>query len=132
MKRKKTVLEENAIAENVGKIDCIEIHNGRNISKEYDYKQNEIAVRYGIVPIIGSDAHTWSEIGRNYFQCDETNFSTSDGFMKALVRAQFHSRDCLLIMHQITKIVKMFKMFRSGEINEVYRIIAKKIKRGKC
>ena len=44
----KTVLKEPYIEKLQSQIDCIEVHNGRNISTDYDIKQNEIAEKYNL------------------------------------------------------------------------------------
>ena len=51
-------------------IDCIEVYNGRNVLDEYAVKQREIADKYSLKYVIGSDAHTTLEVGRNYIHLD--------------------------------------------------------------
>ena len=65
-KRFKTVLESRKQKEYKDEFDFIEVHNGRNISNRFDEKQKKIQEELQIQPIIGSDAHTFIEIGRNY------------------------------------------------------------------
>lgn len=132
LKRYKTVLKEEYIAEFKDTIDCIEVHNGRNVSTEYDVKQKEIAEKYGINPVIGSDAHTTMEIGRNYMECDvkyDDYTLTAEYFKSCIPEFQFHSSECLMIAHKITIGAKFLKLLRKGEFHELYRVIAKRIKK---
>lgn len=121
-KRAKTVLKEEKIKEYSNLIDCIECYNGRNISDFYEQKQNEIAEKYNIVKIIGSDAHTFFEIGRNFV---DVNISPNNAvnFKKAIVSAKFHKKKCLKFCHKITKISKLLKLLEGGQFNEILRII---------
>lgn len=128
LKRYKTVLKEKYIAEFKDSIDCIEIHNGRNISTEYNFKQKEIAERYGINPVIGSDAHTTIEIGRNYMDCEQ-GVMTAEYFKSCIPKFGFHTSKCLMIAHKITKIAKFSKLVRKGEFHELYRVISKRVKK---
>ncbi|MBR1930270.1 MAG: PHP domain-containing protein [Lachnospiraceae bacterium] len=130
LKRSKTVLQEEAIAENCDVIDCIEVHNGRNISADYSTKQRAIADKYGINYVIGSDAHTWLEIGRNYMNIRNVP-ANADEFRDEIKKATFHTKGCLKLSHQITKVVKLLKMIAKGNYDEIYRIIVRRIKKDK-
>lgn len=124
-KRRKTVLRETALAENQTEIDCIECHNGRNISQSYDKKQTEIANKYGFSKVVGSDAHTVFEIGRNYM---EINIEPCDAqhFRAAIATAELRQAKCIKICHQMTKVARVIQLVRRGEWDELYRIIARK------
>ena len=126
-KRQKTVLLESVIAEFRSKIDCIEVHNGRNCKENYDIKQNKLAEKYQIPKVIGSDAHTWIEVGRNYM-CVETIPLNAEEFRNIIKNATFHSKKNLAFSHRITKIVKVIKLISRRNYNELYRIISRKIK----
>lgn len=128
-KRYKTVLSEEDIKLNKDKIDCIEIYNGRNVSSEYAAKQREIAEKYELPFVVGSDAHTWIEIGRNYMLCSEMDLSTAENFKKLLTDVKFETKPCIKMSHQITKMAKLCKLLARGNINELYRIIFKKFER---
>ncbi len=125
-KRSKTVLEEECIKNNTYRIDCIECYNGRNISEFYGFKQNDIADKYGLKKVIGSDAHTIWEIGRNYMVVDCIPDSP-EHFKKAIENPYFHKKKCLKFSHNITKLVKLLKMIIKGNFNEIYRIVNKRI-----
>lgn len=111
-KREKTVLKESAISEFRDQIDCIEIHNGRNISNEYDIKQHEIAIKYGLTPVIGSDAHTWIEVGRNYMISNCCCLDNSEQFIHLIKKCSFHSAKCIKVTHEITKFAKLVKLLK--------------------
>ncbi|WP_288522037.1 PHP domain-containing protein [uncultured Holdemanella sp.] len=125
-KRSKTVLEEEYIKNNAHRIDCIECYNGRNISESYGFKQNDIADKYGLTKVIGSDAHTICEIGRNYMLVDCVP-DNPEHFMNAIENATFHKKKCLKLSHKITKLVKLIRMIKKGNFNEIYRIINRRI-----
>ena len=128
-KRHNTVLMESAISDYKEAIDCIEVHNGRNISIEYDKKQRAIAEKYNLTPIIGSDAHTWIEIGRNYLKVNHLP-NSSENFRIAIRDAVFQPRKSIKISHQITKVAKTAQLIKEGKFNELYRTVIRKIKRG--
>lgn len=128
-KRRKTVLIEKEIAKNSNDIDFIEIHNGRNILPEFTKKQEDISKKYNITPIIGSDAHTFFELGRNIIITDEkldaNNLLQNKNYFK------FKKKDCILFTHFCTKYIKIIKLIFGGNYNEFFRIINRKITRGK-
>ena len=127
--RHKTVLFESAIRENIGLIDCIEVHKGRNISPHYDEEQKKIADNYQLAPVIGSDAHTLIEIGRNYLILPELELDTPENFKMAIRASKFHTKSCVKFAHCITKFVKLSKLMLQGDFYEIRRIITRKIKR---
>jgi hypothetical protein len=129
-KRAKTVLAEKAISENKNLIDCIEVHNGRNISSAYDIKQKEIAEKFNLCHVVGADAHTLIEIGRNYLEVSSLPVS-ADEFRTVIKSARFHQSNCLKLSHIITKFAKAVKMLGKGNFDELHRTITKKIKRSK-
>lgn len=126
-KRYKTVLDEQSISDNCKYIDCIECHNGRNIADEYSIKQEEIADRYGLQKVIGSDAHTIFEVGRNFMDV-LIDPKDAESFRCAIKSATFNKKKCLRFCHIFTKIDRAIKFLRKGDINGLYRIINKKIR----
>ena len=128
-KRYKTVLKEEQIKLNKKNIDYIEIHNGRNISKSYDIKQNEIAEKYNLTKIIGSDAHTFFELGRNYILTD--NKVTIEELRKKKIKYEFNQKGCIKFAHSWTKVARIIKMVGRGDFNGIYRAINRKCKRKK-
>lgn len=127
-KRKNSVLKEEYINKLAKSIDLIEIHNGRNIEKQYDIKQKEISDKNNIPPIIGSDTHIFWELGRNYVIIDSIE---KENIVDDIKKAKFKEAECIKISHKITKYIKAIKMIFKGDINELFRIINKKCRRKK-
>lgn len=126
-KRYKTVLKEEKQIKLKDEIDFIEIHNGRNISEKYSDKQKDIQQKLKITPIIGSDAHTFIELGRNYIEIEYTNIEDFKNNMKDIVeKSVFHKKKCIKLAHTITKFARIIKMIEKGEFNELYRTIFKR------
>lgn len=126
-KRYKTVLVEEEIKNNKNDIDFIEVHNGRNISKEYDKKQNEIAEKYNLTKIIGSDAHTFFELGRNYIVTK--NKITIDELRNNYKDIEFNEKKCINLAHNCTKLAKIITFISKGDFYGIIRVIKKKFKR---
>lgn len=128
LKRFKTVLNEESIRKNIEIIDCIESHNGRNINRDYSNKQREITEKYKAVKVIGSDAHTVFEVGRNYMEVDmEPN--SSNAFREALRHAKFKQAECIAASHIITKFDRVLKLLLEGDYRGLFRILNKKFRR---
>lgn len=129
-KRYKTVLKEEKQIKLKDKIDFIEIHNGRNISDKYSEKQKSIQEKLNIMPIIGSDAHTFIEIGRNYIELEYTNIEDFRNNMKNIIeKSKFHKKKCIKFVHTITKFARVIKMIEKGEFNELCRTIFKRCRK---
>ncbi len=124
-KRNRTVLLESVIAQNRHDIDFIEVHNGRNREAFYDDRQNEIAGRYGIKKIVGGDAHTFFELGRNYVITGKP----IRGRLKVadIYGAKFVCSDFLPIAIECTRVAKAVKMIMRGDFYGLFRAVNKKI-----
>ena len=127
-KRVETVLSEKVLQDIVNDVDLIEKHNGRNVSKDFSLMQEQIAEKYNLRKITGSDAHTFYELGRNYCLVDSFE---RDKLLKSIDNCVFHEKNCLKIAHQNTKFVKLFKMLMRGDIDGIFRIINRKFKKRK-
>lgn len=127
-KRRKTVLKENSMKKYLKEIDFIEMHNGRNYYKETSDKQLEIVENFSSNKVIGSDAHTFYELGRNYCYVDSYD---KEFFVSNMKNAVFHKKKCIKIAHLNTKVVKLIKIILRGDINGFVRIIKRKIKKRK-
>ena len=132
-KRSKTVLNEVSQNKYKNDIDFIEIHNGRNIKKEFSKKQEQISQELKIDSIIGSDAHTFFELGRNYIEIDYSNLEEFQKNIKSIIKnAKFNKKKCINLSHKITKFVKLLKIIKKGDFNELYRIIFKRCRKKDC
>ena len=127
-KRYKTVLSYENIKKIANNIDFIECHNGRNVKKSYSDKQEEIASSLNLKKIIGSDAHTFYELGRNYCV---VNSIEKKNLIKEIENAKFVKKECINFAHFNTKIVRILKLVKGGKWNELSRIVNKKFKRNK-
>lgn len=128
-KRYETVLELSEIEKNKDEIDFIEVHNGRNIDRQFSVEQNEIAEIYKLNKIIGSDAHTFFELGRNYILTNKK--ITSDNILENCKKAEFIKSDCINFAHHWTKIARILTMIGKGDINGIIRIIIKKFRKNR-
>ena len=128
LKRKRTVLQESAISANRELIDCIEVHNGRNVSEDFSHRQLEIAQKYGLRQVVGSDAHTLIEAGRNYMLVKNVPHDR-ESFIHEVDEAEFVTAKCLTMSHKITVIVKLLKLAAGGRFDEIYRLIVRRIKK---
>ena len=123
-KRYKTVLKEEKQIKLKDKFDFIEIHNGRNVSENYSRIQRNIQKNLGITPIVGSDSHTFIELGRNYVEIEYTNIEDFRNNMKSIIgKSKFNKKKCIKFTHTVTKFARVIKMIEKGELNEIYRII---------
>lgn len=127
-KRNKTVISYNDLEKIEEDIDFIECHNGRNISFDYSQNQEEIADKLNLIKLVGSDAHTFYEIGRNY--CI-VNSIDKNKLKNEIKKAKFKKSKCIKFAHFNTKLVRALKLIKGGKWNELSRIINKKIKRNK-
>lgn len=128
-KRYKTVLEESEIENNKRDIDFIEVHNGRNINEKFSVKQNEIAEKYNLRKIIGSDAHTFFEIGRNYVLTNKKIISNK--ILENYENVEFVKKKCIKFAHSWTKVARIITMIGKGDFSGICRIINRKSKRKK-
>lgn len=129
-KRHRTVLRGEEIEEHAGDIDCCEAYNGRNSEEDYGKEQIQIVNKYKFQKVIGSDAHTMMEIGRNNLIFDyKVRIANKEDFLCAIQNCQFNKLPCLKIAHEITRFVKVLKMLFGGKFSELYRTFVKKLKR---
>lgn len=126
-KRQKTVLSEEAQRRLAKKIDCMEIHNGRNAETSFSVKQRSIAEALSIPAIIGGDSHCFFEIGRNVCVTDEA-FSR-ETFAKTLATARFVMATCHPFAHAATRVVRLIKMIGKGDVSGIHRVLARKLAR---
>ena len=126
-KRYKTVLKEEEINKHKKEIDYIEIHNGRNYKDEFSNKQKEISNKYKIKGIVGSDSHTFFELGRNYIITKEK--ITINNMRSNLEDAKYIRKPSIKFAHQWTKVAKLVTLIKKGDINGIKRIINQKIKK---
>ena len=83
-----------------------------------------------MLKVIGSDAHTMLEVGRNYI---DISIIPSDPctFINAVKTGVFHKKKCILFCHFITKVAKIINIIRKGNFDELYRIVIRKYNKRK-
>lgn len=127
-KRYKTVLKERYISELKDQIDCIECHNGRNLSERYDTEQCRIAEKYDIPKVIGADAHTYFEVSRNYMEMDVPPDS-KEAFLTALQSVSFYPSPCLSFCHKLTRLDRIIQFVLKGDFCGLFRAVIRKFAR---
>lgn len=126
-KRKHTVISIKNIEKYKKDIDFIECHNGRNFLQIFSMKQNEIAEKFSIHKIVGSDAHTILELGRNYMET--IPFKNQEEFKLAISNARFSIKPCIRLSHKVTKIVKIIKLIIRGDIIGLFRTVNRRLRK---
>ena len=121
-KRYKTVLNKDEQLKFKSCFDFVEIHNGRNIKKEYSLNQKKRQKMIGATRIVGSDAHVFFELGRNYILME---YNGKDSFIKDVEAGKVHKADCIMFAHFCTKIARVITMIEKGDLSGIYRIIVR-------
>ena len=121
-------MDEESIRVNRKVIDFIEVHNGRNYKASFSAIQNSIAERYGIKKIIGSDAHTFLEIGRNCILCSIAP-DNRESFIGAIKLSRLEGKSCIHMVHMITRVVKVIKLLQKEGFYGLCRVFYKKYRR---
>ena len=80
-----------------------------------------------IKKVIGSDAHTIFEVGRNYMT-SSFSLDTAQDFLEALDTFKFYPSECRKWCHQLTRIDRGIKLIQKGDINGLCHAIIKKFK----
>ena len=126
-KRWKTVLKPQSIQKIVSYIDLIEIHNGRNIKKEFSCRQLEIANFIDKVNVIGSDAHTFFEIGRNFMILDD--FSNAEELKRNLRKSIFYIQPCIRFSHVVTIFAKIVDLLKKGDFIGIFKVFNRRFRK---
>lgn len=121
-KRNRTVLNTDVLMEQRDRIHCIEKYNGRTLSEMDVSKQQAIASMTGLPCVVGGDAHTFYELGRN-FNIFHSPVHGKEGFLSQLSTIELHTKPCLSISHWSTRIARGIKLMATGNIRELLRKI---------
>lgn len=128
--RYETVLSEIEISKNINLIDLIEIHNGRNSDSYFSEKQLLIAKKYPKVHrLVGSDAHTFIELGRNYNLIPQ--FQNAEQFMRNMPYVVHVKQPHIPQAYTMTKWVRILKKLKKGHFAEVKIMLFGKVDQGK-
>ena len=117
-KRNKTVLKTEVLMEQRERIHCIEQYNGRTLSAEDIERQRIIADMSKLPCVVGSDAHTFYELGRNY-NIFRFPVITKEDFLSQLPSIELHKEPCLRFSHYSTRIARALKMLAAGKVREL-------------
>jgi predicted metal-dependent phosphoesterase TrpH len=91
----------------IGEVDIIEGYNARTVRDEENRLAREFAEEHRKPISVGSDAHTWMELGRCWL--DIRPFETPAALLRNLGTAGVQFRPMPSSIHYITKIVKKAK-----------------------
>lgn len=104
---RKTALELNSIERDLNKIDIVEVHNGRTVKQVDNIAALEFAEKHDKLKAVGSDSHTYFELGRNYMLME--NFNGPKSFLHSLEKAEFNKSKVFLPAFITTKYVRYKK-----------------------
>lgn len=124
-KRCGTVLSTSAQFRLAKEFDCMEVHNGRNVKREFSAKQEEIARALNQMAVVGGDSHCGFEVGRNC--CLTGDPFSRESFCEVLNEAIFVTSGCHPFSHLATRMVRAMKMIAKGDISGVCRILSRKL-----
>ena len=132
IKRSRTVLSRDALLRIAGDIDCIEVHNGRNIEDYFDDEQENAyaqaaAVNPSIRRVVGCDAHCDFEVGRNVMTTEAA--IVREYFPACLDGASFDVSSCHPKAHASTRKARLVKMIKGGDFHGIARVLARKLSR---
>jgi len=117
VKRQKSVLSMEAISKNQDQIQCIEIFNGRTLNIQDLEMQQTFSKHFNLPGLVGSDAHTFFEIGRNYMILPDFMENPND-FINAITKAEIHTAHCLHLSHLTTKFERGIKFIFTGQFQK--------------
>jgi len=103
--RKEALMNEELCA----KGDLIEIFNSRVTKARDNARAAEFAKARGMLPVVGSDAHTAAEIGRSWIEV--SSCAGPDLFIKSLPAGRMHTSKSPFYVHLQTKLLKLTEAF---------------------
>lgn len=104
---RKTSVNENFLQKVAKKSDFIEIYNGRTIRTRDNKSALNLNKSIEKIGLVGSDAHTIYEFGRNYIEID--NFKDQKDFKLKVKTAKLHVSKVMYFVFLVTKIVRFWK-----------------------
>lgn len=131
-KRRRTVLNREALHRIAPEVDLVEVHNGRNASASYDAEQRRAyeevkQMNPGVIPVVGGDSHCFFEVGRNV--CVTDGPLTRESFLRLIHGARLESRKCHPLAHAATRLVRLTKMLGRGDLDAVRRAFHRRFAR---
>lgn len=101
--RHETIRREQ-IVKAADRADFIEVFNSRCLFNRFNKKAFALGKKHKILPIVGSDAHLPSEIGRSINLIEA--FDSADTFLKNMKKAVFETKASGILVHLQTAILK--------------------------
>lgn len=106
---RKTSVEAEVLTAVARKVDMIEVHNGRTIFPSDNQKALVLSQSLEKIPVVGSDAHTIFEIGRNYLEVPDLKTDIPKNFLLAIKEAHLVKSQPMLWPFLITKLDRFSK-----------------------
>jgi len=100
-----SAIDLETLKKNLDQIDLVEVFNARSIFKQDDQQALELARKHQIAQIVGSDAHTKSEITCVYMEI--ADFNNPDQFLQSIKNGRVIARKSPIWVHLLTKIKKI-------------------------
>jgi predicted metal-dependent phosphoesterase TrpH len=91
-------------------VDAIEVFNARCVQNKHNRQAMELAQKQGIAATVGSDAHSYGEIGQAVLEMPD--FSTPQEFAQHLRQATPHSRLSPFRVHALSRWAVLAKKIR--------------------
>jgi predicted metal-dependent phosphoesterase TrpH len=107
--RRKSILEFDKIKELIDDIDIIEVFNSRTRNQIYNDNALELAIETNKIKAVGSDAHTFLELGRSYQEL--ADFQNTEQFLANLNEANLSFEPSPKLVHYHTKVGKRVKKY---------------------
>ncbi|MCX8042649.1 MAG: PHP domain-containing protein [Desulfobacterota bacterium] len=102
-------MRPDALNEIIEQIDMLEVFNARDILTRSDERLVAHALKVGVVPVVGSDAHFGIEVGRARMILQP--FSTPREFLESLRNATIETSRSPLWVHGLTKLLRLVRRF---------------------
>lgn len=104
---RKSTIQPATLLEIISEIDIIEVFNSRVIFKADNLQALHFALQHDKIFGAGSDAHIGAEIGK--LQIEMEFFFNKDDFLAKLPNGTIKSSYSNIMMHGITKLIKLLK-----------------------
>lgn len=102
-----SAIERDALLEIAGELDMIEVFNSRNLKSDDNAAALKFQENQGLIPAVGSDAHSLIEVARSYQQIDPFNGPVE--FLAAMSAATLTTRKSSGLIHFISTYQKFRK-----------------------
>ena len=91
-------------------VDAVEAFNARCLTNQPNHKSASFANEHGLLATVGSDAHSYFEVGRATLLM--TPFEDASGFLTALRTAQPHTRLSSPLVHLFSRYASLINRIR--------------------